>query len=162
MAKKNSHLSIFSIFSQTVHTIRTKASQKEKDLSRLLHRICGSGFFKCPGFPTNHILTILWHHGNHTNFLTIILPWSTWNHIWSRVWLAWNHIWSRVWSPAIIYGPEYGQPGIINFCSKRVLQPKQKFSNIENRQLYRLRAMEPHLTFCICERYIAGQNSVKL
>ena len=38
---KNSH---FSIFSQTVHTIRTKASQKEKDLSRLLYRICGSGF----------------------------------------------------------------------------------------------------------------------
>ena len=42
MAKK-SHFSIFSIFSQTVHTIRTKASQKEKDLSRLLYRICGSG-----------------------------------------------------------------------------------------------------------------------
>ena len=39
---------------------------------------------------------------------------------------------------------------------------KQKFSNIENSQLYRLRAMEPHSTFCICERYIAGQNSVKL
>ena len=34
---------IFSIFSQTVHTIRTKASQKEKDLSRLLYRIWGSG-----------------------------------------------------------------------------------------------------------------------
>ena len=32
MAKKNSHFSIFSIFSQTVHTIRTKASQKEKRL----------------------------------------------------------------------------------------------------------------------------------
>ena len=30
-------------FSKTVHTIRTKASQKEKDLSRLLYRICGSG-----------------------------------------------------------------------------------------------------------------------
>ena len=30
--------------SQTVHTIRTKASQKEKDLSRLLYRICGSSF----------------------------------------------------------------------------------------------------------------------
>ena len=44
MSKKNSHFSIFSIFSQTVHTIRTKASQKEKDLSRLLYRICGSGF----------------------------------------------------------------------------------------------------------------------
>ena len=43
MAKKNSHFSIFSIFSQTVHTIRTKASQKEKDLRRLLYRICGSG-----------------------------------------------------------------------------------------------------------------------
>ena len=41
--QKNSHFSIFSIFSQTVHTIRTKASQKEKDLSRLLYRICGSG-----------------------------------------------------------------------------------------------------------------------
>ena len=40
MAKK-SH---FSIFSQTLHTIRTKASQKEKDLSRLLYRICGSDF----------------------------------------------------------------------------------------------------------------------
>ena len=48
MAKKNSHFSIFSIFSQTVHTIRTKASQKEKDLSRLLYRICGSGFFSRP------------------------------------------------------------------------------------------------------------------
>ena len=44
MAKKNSHFSIFSIFSQTVHTIRTKTSQKEKDLSRLLYRIRGSGF----------------------------------------------------------------------------------------------------------------------
>ena len=44
MANKNSHFSIFSIFSQTVHTIRTKASQKEKDLSRLLYRICGSGW----------------------------------------------------------------------------------------------------------------------
>ena len=41
---KNSHFLIFSIFSQTVHTIRTKASQKEKDLSRLLYRICGSGY----------------------------------------------------------------------------------------------------------------------
>ena len=41
---KNSHFSIFSIFSQTVHTIRTKASQKEIDLSRLVYRICGSGF----------------------------------------------------------------------------------------------------------------------
>ena len=40
--QKNSHFSIFSIFSKTVHTIRTKASQKEKDLSRLLYRICGS------------------------------------------------------------------------------------------------------------------------
>ena len=44
MAKKP-HFSIFSIFSQTVHTIRTKASQKEKDLSRLLYCICGSSFF---------------------------------------------------------------------------------------------------------------------
>ena len=43
--QKNSHFSIFSIFSQTVHTIRTKASQKEKDLSRLLYRICGSDYF---------------------------------------------------------------------------------------------------------------------
>ena len=42
MAKKV--FSIFSIFSQTVHTVRTKASQKGKDLSRLLYRICGSGF----------------------------------------------------------------------------------------------------------------------
>ena len=41
MAKKNS---LFSIFSQTVLTIRTKASQKEKDSSRLLYRICGSGY----------------------------------------------------------------------------------------------------------------------
>ena len=47
MAKK-SHFSIFSIFSQTLHTIRTNASQKEKDLSRLLYRICGSGFFSRP------------------------------------------------------------------------------------------------------------------
>ena len=43
--QKNSH---FSFFSQTVHTIRTKASQKEKDLSRLLYRICGSGFTSIP------------------------------------------------------------------------------------------------------------------
>ena len=42
--QKNSHFSIFSIFSRIVHTIRTKANQKEKDLSRLLYRICGSGF----------------------------------------------------------------------------------------------------------------------
>ena len=46
MAKKQSFFDFFSIFSKTVHTIRTKASQKEKDLSRLLYRICGSGFFK--------------------------------------------------------------------------------------------------------------------
>ena len=45
--QKNSHFSIFSNFSQTVHTIRTKASQKEKDLSRLLYRICGPGFNNC-------------------------------------------------------------------------------------------------------------------
>ena len=53
-----------------------------------------------PGFPdqADHNLTILWHHTNHTNFLTMILPWSTGNHIWSRVLSAWNHIWSRVWS----------------------------------------------------------------
>ena len=66
MAKK-AIFRLFSIFSKTVHTIRTKflvilhqimvlcvqfhqirmtgirASQKEKDLSRLLYRICGSG-----------------------------------------------------------------------------------------------------------------------
>ena len=37
--------------------------------------------FKClgikqPGFPdqADHNLTILWHHRNHTNFLTMILP----------------------------------------------------------------------------------------
>ena len=53
-----------------------------------------------PGFPdqAHHNLTILWRHKNHTNFLTMILPWSAWNHIWSRVWSAWKHIWSRVWS----------------------------------------------------------------
>ena len=44
MTKKQSFFDFFSIFSQTVHTIRTKASQKEKDLSRLLYRTCGSGF----------------------------------------------------------------------------------------------------------------------
>ena len=44
MAKKTVIFRFFSIFSQTVHTIRTKARQKEKDLSRLLYRICGSGF----------------------------------------------------------------------------------------------------------------------
>ena len=57
MAKKQPFFDFFSIFSQTVHTIRTNASQKEKDLSRLLYRICGSGllfftrsikyFFQC-------------------------------------------------------------------------------------------------------------------
>ena len=43
MAKKQSFFDFFSIFSKFAHTIRTKASQKEKDLSRLLYRICGSG-----------------------------------------------------------------------------------------------------------------------
>ena len=72
MAQKQSFFDFFSIFLKTVHTIRTKfstvilhhimvlyvqfhqiriagigASQKEKDLSRLLYRICGSGC-KCP------------------------------------------------------------------------------------------------------------------
>ena len=42
--QKTAIFRLFSIFSKTVHTIRTKASQKEKDLSRLLYRICGSGF----------------------------------------------------------------------------------------------------------------------
>ena len=56
------------------------------------------------------------------------------------------------------------------------MQLKQKFSNTENGQLYRLKAIEPfdrpfsrlkaieakHLTFCICERHIANQNSVEL
>ena len=65
--------------------------------------------------------------------------------------------------PGIIYDPEYDQPETVNFCSKRRLtcNPK-KISNIENSQLFRLRAVKPHSTFCICERYIAGQNSVKL
>ena len=44
MVKKQSFFDFFSIFSKTVHTIRMKASQKEKDLSRFLYRICGSGF----------------------------------------------------------------------------------------------------------------------
>ena len=46
-----------------------------------------------PGFPdqADHNLTILWHHTNHTNFLTLILPWSASNYIWFRVWSAWNH-----------------------------------------------------------------------
>ena len=68
MAKKQSFLDFFSIFSKTVHTIQSKfstvilhhttvllmqfhyirvtgieASRKEKDLSRLLYRIFGSG-----------------------------------------------------------------------------------------------------------------------
>ena len=55
MAKKT-HFSIFSIFSQTVHTIRTKASQKEKDLSRLLYRICGSGLIRT--METAHKFTV--------------------------------------------------------------------------------------------------------
>ena len=45
MVKKQPFFDFFR-FSQTVHTIRTKASQKEKDLSRLLYRICGSGYIK--------------------------------------------------------------------------------------------------------------------
>ena len=45
ITKKNCYVSIFSIFSKTVHTIRTKASQKEKDLSRPLYRICSSGCY---------------------------------------------------------------------------------------------------------------------
>ena len=52
MDKKKQSFSIFSIFSQTVHTIRTKASQKEKDLSQLLYRICGSGFLCSPPSPS--------------------------------------------------------------------------------------------------------------
>ena len=62
MAKKQPFLDFFSIFSQTVLTIRTKASQKEKDLSRLLYRICGSGFIF-----SKTVQTIL------TNFSTVIL-----------------------------------------------------------------------------------------
>ena len=33
-------------------------------------------YFLFPGFPdqADHNLTILWHHTNHTNFLTMILP----------------------------------------------------------------------------------------
>ena len=42
------------------------------------------------------------------------------------------------------------------------MQSNQKFPNIEHSQLYRLRAKEAHSTFCICERNIAGQNSVML
>ena len=91
--------------------------------------------YRCPGFPT-----ILWHHSNHTNFLTMILPWSAWHHIVSRVRSAWNHIWPRIWSGwnhklwflwnmayhrldhicpeydqlgTNLYCPEYDQPGII-------------------------------------------------
>ena len=44
----------------------------------------------------------------------------------------------------------------------RDMQLKQNISIIENPQLYRLKALERHSTFCICDRYIAGQNSVKL
>ena len=56
--KKQSFFDFFSIFSQTVHTIRTKASQKEKDLSRLLYRICGSGSF-C-GSPSSGMTHLGW------------------------------------------------------------------------------------------------------
>ena len=67
--------------------------------NKVIFKLTGK-HFKLPGFPdqADHNLIILWHHRNHTNFLTMILPWSAWNHIWSRVWSAWNHIWSRVWS----------------------------------------------------------------
>ena len=43
------------------------------DLSREEYRFHG---FQKPGFPdqADHNLTILWHHRNHTNFLTVILP----------------------------------------------------------------------------------------
>ena len=70
--QKNSHFSIFSIFSKTVHTIRTKASQKEKDLSRLLYRICGSGFFSPDLFMkiSNFSKTV---HTIFTKFCTVIL-----------------------------------------------------------------------------------------
>ena len=50
---------------------------------------------------------------------------------------------------------------VANVCW-RDMQPKEKFSNIENSQLYKLRATEPLSTFCICEQYTAGQNYVKL
>ena len=45
--KKTVIFRFFYIFSQTVHTIRTKASQKEKDLSRLL--------YLCSGFQSTRI-----------------------------------------------------------------------------------------------------------
>ena len=70
MAKKQSFF-VFSIFSQTVHTIRTNASQKEKDLSRLLYRICGSGFSPDLFMKiTNFSKTV---HTIFTKFCTVIL-----------------------------------------------------------------------------------------
>ena len=43
-------------------------AQKGKQYGELL--------VKLPGFPdqADHNLTILWHHKNHTNFRTMILP----------------------------------------------------------------------------------------
>ena len=64
---------------------------------------------------------------------------------------VWYHKWPRL-----------DHTEIVKFCSKRDMQFDQNFSNIENRQPYRLKAIEPHSTFCICERYIVGQNSIKL
>ena len=55
-------------------------------------------------------------------------------------------------------GPDYDQTEIITFYAIDAI----KNSKIENRPLYRLKAVDPQSTFLICERYVAGQNSVKL
>ena len=71
MAKKTVIFSIFSIFSQTVHTIRTNASQKEKDLSRLLYRICCSGFSPDLFMKISNFSKTV--HTIFTKFCTVIL-----------------------------------------------------------------------------------------
>ena len=55
-------------------------------------------------------------------------------------------------------GPDYDQTEIITFYAIYAM----KNSKIENRPLYRLKAIDPQSSFLICERYVAGQNSVKL
>ena len=109
-----------------------------------------------PGFPSRPF--IIWPYYGTIQIIQISLLWSCHD----RPGIIYGPEYGR---PGIIYGPEYDQPGIINSCSNRGLTwhaTQTKFSNIENSQLYSLRAIEPHSTFCICERYIGGQNSFKI
>ena len=61
-----------------------------------------------PGFPAqaDHSLDHIWYHTNHTKNQTMILLWSAWDHIWPRTMVSLESY--------NLYGPVYGQPGIIH------------------------------------------------